>query len=184
MTHRHRTAALFMLATVFFLTSSVAMAGQAGVNLDFTLPVPEDPKAAAYLGLDHSGSFTLDQVRADILIVEIFSMYCPICQREAPRVNALFEKLEAVKGKKIRLLGIGAGNSAFEVDFFKETYAIPFPLFSDGDFFIHKKIGERGTPFFIAITPGVPKDSRIFFTHSGDMGDLDSFFERLTSPPK
>ena len=66
--------------------------------------------------------------------------------------------------------------------FFKETYTIPFPLFSDGDFAIHKTIGERGTPFFIALVPGAPKGRQIFFTHAGDMGDLDLFLKRLITP--
>jgi len=173
---------LVVLGLILIATGSAAAGARpAQVSLEFTLPVPKAPEDRAYLGFDAQDSFTLDQVDADILIVEIFSMYCPICQREAPRVNKLFKKLSAVKNKKIKLIGIGAGNSAYEVAFFKETYTIPFPLFSDGEFSIHKTIGERGTPFFIALLPGAAKDHRIFFTHSGDMGDLDLFFKRLTT---
>ena len=182
-----RLAALIVLAAVLVSGSDLLAAGEnppVDVNLDFNLPVPEDAAAAAYLGVDSPGQFTLDQVDADILIVEIFSMYCPICQQKAPQVNILFEKLKAVQDKRIRLLGIGAGNSAYEVAFFKKTYAIPFPLFSDGDFAIHKKIGEPGTPFFIALKPGAPKGRQIFFTtHSGEIGDLDLFFQQLTRAP-
>jgi thiol-disulfide isomerase/thioredoxin len=178
-----RPICLAILASVFvFWTAGPAGSQPAQVSLGFTLPVPESPETRAYLGLDTQDRFTLDDVDADILIVEIFSMYCPICQREAPRVNALYEKLNAVTNKTVRLIGIGAGNSAYEVNFFKETYTIPFPLFSDGDFAIHKTIGEQGTPFFIALVPGAAKGQQIFFTHSGDIGDLDQFFERLTTP--
>ncbi len=154
-------------------------AGSGALDLTFRLPVPQDKGLQTDLGIPSADSFTLDQVKADILVIEIFSMYCPICQREAPQVNELYRMLRNHTGKSIRLIGIGAGNSEFEVNFFKETYGIEFPLFSDGKFFIHKKVGEKGTPFFIGLKPGNPKGSRVFFTHSGDIKDLDGFFNRL-----
>ena len=152
-----------------------------GLELDFALPVPQSKALQDYLGLAPGQTFTLDQVQTDILIIEIFSMYCPICQREASNVNKLFQMIQATESyrKSIRLLGIGAGNSAYEVDFFKENYNIEFPLFSDGKFLIHKKIGEKGTPFFIGLRPGSPKGSRVFFTHSGEIKDLDDFLNQL-----
>ena len=156
-----------------------AFAGQGMPDLGFSLPIPQDKSHQTYLGVSSGERFTLDQVQADILVVEIFSMYCPICQREAPRVNELYRLAQAASGKTIRLIGIGAGNSPFEVDFFRETYGIEFPLFSDGDFHIHKKIGEKGTPFFIGLAPNRDSGKQIFFTHSGDMGNPGDFFDRL-----
>ncbi len=157
------------------------------LDLDFTLPVPQEKTQRDYLGLapgkvfTPGQTFTLDQVQTDILIIEIFSMYCPICQREASNVNKLFQMIQATESykKRIRLMGIGAGNSAYEVDFFKENYNIEFPLFSDGKFLIHKKVGEKGTPFFIGLHPGEPKGSQVFFTHSGEIKDLDEFLNQL-----
>lgn len=170
---------LFILLLCTGLTLSQAFAGPDKLNLDFALPAPEEKNHQTYLGVDPDQPFTLDQVKADILVIEIFSMYCPICQREAPKVNTLFQRLEEVKDKSVRLIGIGAGNSAYETKFFRKTYNIEFPLFSDGKFVIHKKIGEKGTPYFIGLKPGAPKDRRVFFTHSGDIKDLDQFLDQL-----
>lgn len=125
-----------------------------GKSLDFLLPAPENPVHRQYLGLSTETPFSLGQIRGRVVIIEIFSMYCPVCQREAGNINVLYQLIQsrpALKDK-VKLIGIGAGNSAFEVDFFRTNYHIEFPLFSDADFSIHKKIGEVRTPFFFGLS--------------------------------
>jgi protein-disulfide isomerase len=51
------------------------------------LLVPENPAEKTYLGLTKSGEFSVRDIDADVVIIEVFSMYCPICQGEAPKVN-------------------------------------------------------------------------------------------------
>jgi len=150
-------------------------------DLDFSLAAPENPSHRTYLGLETLDPFLLNQVQAKILIIEIFSMYCPICQREAADVNLLFELIQKNPTLKdqVKLIGIGAGNSAYEVNFFKETYQIEFPLFSDTNFVIHKKIGEVGTPYFIGIKPDKEKGLEIFYSQSGEIPDPEKFLETL-----
>ena len=169
-----------------FLISTLVFAGDfSDTDLTFHLQVPENADHRAYLGLGDSKTFTLEQIVADMVIVQIFSMYCPICQREAPKVNAMYERVAAdpkMRGR-IRFVGIGAGNSSFEVDFYKDTYQVPFPLFSDGDFVIHKQLKEVGTPHFIGlrIGPGIRKGYTVFYSKSGEVGDPGAFFDRLVA---
>ena len=153
------------------------------MDLGFNLPVPEDTSHRRYLGLKTMDPFGLNQVKAKILIVEIFSMYCPICQREAADVNKLFDLIQknpSLEGQ-VKLIGIGAGNSAYEVNFFKENYQIQFPLFSDGKFEIHKRIGEVGTPHFIGLKPDKNKGNgmEIFYSQSGEIAEPEKFLETL-----
>ncbi len=146
-----------------------------------TLPVPENDAHKTILGLSAGKTFLLRDIKAKVLMVEIFSMYCPHCQVEAPLVNRLYRKIEAdpLLKQNIRLIGIGAGNSAFEVNTFREKFAIPFPLFPDPDFKIHNALGKVRTPFFIGIKREAGGMERIFLVHLGGFGSVSEFLHRI-----
>lgn len=145
------------------------------------LPVPENDGQKAYLGISGGKTFTLTDIKAKVLIVEIFSMYCPHCQVEAPVVNRLYRKIEARPQLKqnIRVIGIGVGNTAFEVNTFREKFAIPFPLFPDPDFKVYDDLGKVRTPFFIGIKRESNGTERIFLTQLGGFGSEDEFLDRI-----
>ncbi len=117
------------------------------------LPIPKNPAEKEYLGLSGQGTFKIPQIKTKVVLIEIFSMYCPYCQRDAPIVNELYPLIEnnADLKNRIKLIGIGAGNSPYEVEVFKKTYHVPFPLFPDKDFSIHKACGEARTPYLVVV---------------------------------
>ena len=96
-------------------------------------------------------------------------------------MNEMFRKIEGSDKlkDKIKLIGIGVGNSAFEVNYFKESYNIPFPLFPDGDFAIHKKLGEVRTPFFIAIKILENGSHNVYYSKLGGAKDADTLLKKL-----
>jgi peroxiredoxin len=147
----------------------------------FSLAVPEDPAHRKYLGLGAGRTFTISQIQARVVIIEIFSMYCPYCQREAPEVNRLYRKIMSnPKLKdKVKLIGIGAGNSAFEVGIFRKRYDIPFPLIADADFTVHKCLGEVRTPYFIAVKIAPAGGQKVIFSKLGGIEGVDQFLNTI-----
>ena len=148
-----------------------------------SLPVPHEQAYQQYLGLKGGGNFLIPQIKARVVLIEIFSMYCPHCQKDAPVVNELFNKLSEDSNLKdaIKLIGIGAGNSDFEIDFFRKQYGIKFPLFSDGAFLIHKILGEVRTPYFIAIKIERNGTHKVVYSKLGGIDNSDEFLKKIKS---
>ena len=110
-------ATLFLLLCVSWYRIPVLFAGNTPAEGDMfpkiKLPRPEETHDREYLKVAKS-PFLLSQIDSQVLIVEIFNMYCPHCQKEAPNVDALYEAITAkpeIKSR-IKVLGIGAGNSS------------------------------------------------------------------------
>ncbi len=181
-----RTLCLQLAVALFvFAPPGMALAEKApatgellvGIHLD----APETIDSRAYLGLTEGGSFDPTTIAGQLLIIEIFSMYCPHCQREAPAVNRLYQAIEAsetLRGR-VKMIGIGVGNSAYEVDHFRKHYQIAFPLFPDEDFIVHKSVGEVRTPFFIITDIGPNDKGRILWTGAGHMDKVGTVIKRL-----
>jgi peroxiredoxin len=150
---------------------------------ELVLTIPENGNYQTYLGLAGKAGekFTLADVQADILLIELFSMYCPYCQNEAPRVNELYEKMEEVskKGIKVKIIGLGASNSQFEVEHFKDTYNVPFPLFPDRDMSMYKALAGDGTPGFIGCRLKDGGTATIVLRNSGGFYSAEDFLKEL-----
>ncbi|MBU4372742.1 MAG: TlpA family protein disulfide reductase [Proteobacteria bacterium] len=154
---------------------------EGGILPKIILPVPADQGYKKYLGLKGEGTFLVPQLKAKVVLIEIFSMYCPHCQKDAPVVNDLFSKITGDDSLKnnIKLIGIGAGNSDFEVDFFRKTYNITFPMFSDAEFSIHKILGEVRTPYFIAIKINPSGTYKVVYSKLGGVSNADEFLKTI-----
>jgi len=143
---------------------------------------PDNSTELKYLGLLGSGiSFKVNQIKATVVIIQIYSMYCPYCQAEAPNVNRLYAAIEdnpAFKDK-FKIIGIGSGNSKFETGIYKKKYTVAFPLIPDENFKLHKILGEVRTPYFIAVILDGVKPPKVIYSKLGALESVDLFLSQI-----
>lgn len=167
---------LIMFACVFMMSASFAHA--IGAMPDLVVKHELSVEEKSYLGLT-SDTFKLSDIQSDYLFVLAFSMYCPVCQRDAPHINKVYETLSTgPAAEKIKFMGIGLGNNPFEVSVFKKKFSVPFPLVSDGEYAVHKALGEVGTPtyYVLKITNGKVET---LHTQQGETEDTDAFISLI-----
>jgi peroxiredoxin len=145
------------------------------------LPAPADRGEQAYLGLDTTGDFALRDIKAQVVLIEVFDMYCPHCRHEAPNVNRLYRRIadDPDLAGRIKLIGIGVGNTAYEVNLFRKTFNVEFPLFTDRSRQLARQLEVRQTPTFIGFTrleDGTLQ--RVLFV-PGAFGNVEDFLDRL-----
>jgi peroxiredoxin len=146
------------------------------------LPTPDGSADRSYLGIGGGKTFTIGDVAASVVVVEFYSMYCPHCQADAPTTVELFGRIKKDPrfSKRVRMIGIGVGNSDYEVGIFKKKYGIPFPLFSDGAYTIMGLLDIRYTPTYIVASVNKGK-ATVAYTQVGRIKDVESFLMMLSS---
>ena len=180
-----KIAAVFILVGFFFLltdefvTFAASPPSRDRMLPEVSLPTPESLDEKSYLGISGYGHFKIPQIKAQVIVIEIFSMYCPYCQKDAPGVNEVYRRIENNPNlkDKIKMIGIGAGNSLYEVEVFKRTNQVPFPLFSDKDFAIHKAYGEVRTPYYIVVRINNDGTHQIVHAQLGGFHGAESFLQ-------
>jgi thiol-disulfide isomerase/thioredoxin len=171
---------MVLLITIAICAAEIGPPQVGHIFPDIELQKSNNPADLKYLGLSGSGLFKIQQIKADVVIIEIFSMYCPYCQAEAPNINNLYSIIEnnpSLKNK-IKIIGIGINNSLFETDIFKKKYKVEFPLIPDGDFKLHKIIGEVRTPYFIVVKLKGGK-AEVIYSRLGALENNNIFLEQI-----
>lgn len=169
-----RILAVLLVAGMLF-----AVPAKAGSGLpDFRMPVTFSAEHAEYLGLSDSVSlFRFSDVKAEFILINVFNLYCGPCQRDAPDLNEMYEKIAAMGLEgRIKFLGLAAGNSVLEAESWRTQFHVPFPLIPDQDYVMHKGLGDVSTPYFILARVVGPGRLEVLFSREGAFDDKDAFF--------
>lgn len=174
---------LVLLAALLFAAGPLPAQGPQplGFGDDFPelkLKTPADPGVRSYLGLGKGDEFTLSQISAELVLVELLNVHCPHCQMQTPSYNELYKLIEAnpkTRGK-IKLIGFAVGNLPDEVAGFKKRFSVPFPILADPSFQLWRAVGGSSTPFSLYVRqlrPGQP--GVVAGSHLG----LNTHYQRL-----
>jgi peroxiredoxin len=120
---------------------------------DNRLPSPQAESDRKYLGLSLTiERFSLDNLQADVLVVDFFDMYCHVCQARARHMNEFYQLVQSrgLSGR-VRVLGVGVGDTPKEVEVFKEKFGVPFPVFPDRTGSFTKQFGKIRVPNVIVL---------------------------------
>ena len=92
-------------------------------------------------------------------------------------MNEFYQAIEQrkdLKGK-MKIIGIGIGDTPADVQYFKRKYKVPFPLFPDEDMSIHTALGKPRAPYFIAVKLDKDGSSQVFYSKLGAFGKPEKF---------
>jgi len=146
--------------------------------IGFAIPFPDlifrqtlSSAEQAYLGIPLRTVFSFKEIQGNLVLVEFLSTYCVSCQRQAPIFNDLYQSIETdpkLKGK-VKMMGIAAGNNPMEVEVFRKTYQVPYPILSDPKFSAHTAVGSPRTPFTLWVRKDAQTGGIVASSHLGTM---------------
>jgi thiol-disulfide isomerase/thioredoxin len=150
-------------------------------NLTFSQTLSKEEQA--YLGLSSKKDFSFQEIKGDLILVEVLSTYCANCLKQAPlfyELNSLIDKDPVLKGN-VKMIGIAAGNNLTEIESFKKTYRIPYPILSDVNFEAHAALGSPRTPFSIWVRRDAQGNGIVVNTHLGLIKSVETVFAETKS---
>jgi len=150
---------------------------------EIALKAPSQARDRTYLGLSGGDSFKIKDLKAEVILVEVFDVYCLPCQKQAPLYKKLYGLIQSSPAKdQIKMIGIAAGNDEAEIKKFQDHFQVPYPIISDLKYTLHEAIGGPPAPFSIIVRrdPG-GKSALVADTHLGFNDDMQGLFKQLQS---
>jgi len=173
---------IFPILGILCIFWSQPVSGEQALTQNMTLPDLQLISAGSievqnYLGLKSLEPFSLSQIQSKLILVEFYSIYCAVCQQQAPHINKLFKYVQGDRelSKDLKMIGIGLGNKPFEVKYYREAHSVKFPLFPDADKGVLNKTGIKATPVMVLMQPS----GKILMAHYGRIENLDNFFQEI-----
>lgn len=134
----------------------------------------------AYLGLKQPGAFTLKDIQAPFVLIEILNSNCPHCIEQAAAMNRLFRLVEGSDLKdRLKFIGV-VSNSEAAMNRWRTSYKVPFALVADPEWELATTLNITGTPTTVV----VDKHGRVVVLHDGAFSDANKAFQQLKAKLK
>ncbi len=142
-----RVTVAFVLLVVFFLWNPSIVSAQFSEAEVKKLEKPIDAPDFTLKVLG-SGKISLKKLKGKVVLLNFFSIFCRVCQKEVPS----FEKLDAsFKNREFVILHVAIDGNEKELREFKDKFHITLPILIDENGKEAKAYGVRGfhKTFFI-----------------------------------
>jgi thiol-disulfide isomerase/thioredoxin len=141
-----------------------------------------DPQDSAYLGIEGSAQLKISDIKTDLVMVEVMSVFCGVCQKMADVFNEVYALVEAdpeMKGK-VKMVGISLGDIDSDVKAFREGLKVPYPIIPDPKSAAHAEIGNKYTPFTVFVRQGADgKPGLVVKTHETPNDNAKEIVEEI-----
>ncbi|MGJ8649637.1 MAG: peroxiredoxin family protein [Opitutaceae bacterium] len=143
------------------------------IAMSLQLPAPSSKQGKIALGLAADKThFQLGELEADLLVVMVFDMYCHVCHQSSENMQAVADRLQNDPNiKSVCILGLGRGDTDFEVQTFVKKLELEFTCVADRDKSVTDALGVRFTP-----------SGFLFCRKTGEYRLLSSFSGYLSKP--
>jgi thiol-disulfide isomerase/thioredoxin len=145
----------------------------------FKVTGPDSPETKTYLGLKDTKPFALSQVKTKFVLLEFFDVFCPVCQKNAPKINQIYNLLKEDKklGKDIKLMAITLGGSPKDLEVYKQNYKAEYPLFVDSKNEIENKVKEKVK--FVPLLLLLDNKGKVLMSHGGEIKNFDALIAEI-----
>ena len=157
--------------------------GRGDLFPSFRLTVLKGDADRPYLDLDAGGrAFSIDDLKVDFLLVEVFSELCIVCREAFPSYNRLFDRINenVVLASRVKMIGMGVESRKRAIARFRKEHRVAFPLFADERGEIFGALGEPELPVVYLLKREEDK-GRIVFVHYGALENVQHFVKQVST---
>jgi len=148
-------------------------------NLKFVGTISEADRS--YLGLEKPGAFTLQDIKAPYVLLEIMRTTCPHCVAQVPAMNQLYNLVANSDLKdRVKFIAVGESNDESALRHFKVSHKIPFALVPDPDWEIGSAFNISGTPTTVLLDKG----GKVLLVEDGAFDRADQVFKTIKTQLK
>ena len=145
---------------------------------NFRITLRHSAQERQYLGLkENLEIFSVSEVSAKIILIEIFTINCPSCRKQAPILNNVYKFVEYNDelSSGVKMIGIAVGCDYAELIKWKSSMSIPFPLFPDENYIVWQQLGKPGIPCTILVNA----EGKVLATHFGVTKNEEDLFRQI-----
>lgn len=119
-------------------------------------------------------SASLDQLRGQVVLLNVWATWCPPCRKEIPVLQALHES-HADDGLRVVGVSVDAAGEAQAVERFVESYGVTFEIWLDPAERVSSTFRTSGVPTTLLID----RDGRLVWRHLGPVTADDPEMNRV-----